>query len=70
MRSRLALMVLSVLVPTSAQAQRVPDWKAVEAEAICDDSELRQDQYVESSGRRTQSGRLPRRHPRSAKACR
>ena len=34
MRSRLALMVLAVLVPTSAQAQRVPDWKAVEAEAI------------------------------------
>ena len=34
MRSRLALMVLAVLVPTTAQAQRVPDWKAVEAEAI------------------------------------
>ena len=34
MRWRLAALLVSVLVPATANAQRVPDWKAVEAEAI------------------------------------
>jgi acetylornithine deacetylase/succinyl-diaminopimelate desuccinylase-like protein len=34
MRSMVAVLLVSVLVPATAQAQRVPDWKAVEAEAI------------------------------------
>ena len=34
MRWRLAALLTSVLVPATVHAQRVPDWKAVEAEAI------------------------------------
>ena len=34
MRARFAVVLFSALVPASAHAQRVPDWKAVEAEAI------------------------------------
>src|SRR5205814_1679716 len=32
MRSRLAVLLLLLLVPATARAQRTPDWKAVEAE--------------------------------------
>ena len=34
MRLRLAALLVSLLVAATANAQRVPDWKAVEAEAI------------------------------------
>ena len=34
MRCKLTLLLLAVLVPAQARAQRVPDWTAVETEAI------------------------------------
>ncbi len=34
MRRRLALIVLAILVPATARAQRAPDWTALETEAI------------------------------------